>query len=76
MARFKLWSKAKYSFVRTTNSLNAKKKGSANSGKVSEYVLQPNEGEGMKVSMDTVLRAHALFSGAAEKPYTSKDVRT
>ena len=62
VARFKLWSRGKWSKVRSTNSKCTAKKQAKLQAKVAEYVVQTNSGCDMKLPMSIILEAIRLHS--------------
>ena len=62
VARFKLWSRGKWSKVRSTNSKCTAKTQAKLQAKVAEYVVQTNSGCDMKLPMSIIMEAIRLHS--------------
>ncbi|OLP88544.1 hypothetical protein AK812_SmicGene30107 [Symbiodinium microadriaticum] len=62
VARFKFWSRGKWSKVRSTNSKCTAKKQAKFQAKVTEYVVQTNSACDMKLPMSIILEAIRLHS--------------
>ena len=76
ISRIKLWCRSKWSKVRTVNLKSQLRKKQNLDGKVAEYLLQTNVGDGMKVPMGVLLEAFATASQSCSwKPVLLSDVR-
>ena len=69
MARFKKWTRSKWTATRTVNSKSAAKKKAHLHKHVQEYILQTNLGKDMAVTMSTLV---AAFAGLAGVPLQKK----
>ena len=63
VAKFKLWSRGKWSKVRTLNSKSSEKKQKVLKSHVDEYVAQSNLGIHMKLKMSDLMEAFRLNDG-------------